>query len=800
MFGTRWYKVFNDLWGNKTRTVLIVLSIAVGLFAVGTIISSREILFTEMDNSYAAIVPSSGTVRTVELFDESFVRSFAAMDHVMAVDARRVIMARIQVGPDTWSNITLFAVADYDNMQVNKVRPQEGAWPPPEREILIERAALLVIQAEIGDVVLIETEDEKRRAMRISGTTHDLAQLPAQFDSSPYGYISFDTLDWLGEPYGFNELHIAAANAGDKEFAQQVINEVKSKAERSGFTIPLTLTADPGQLPLDDILQAILLLMGTLGTLSLFLSAFLIINTISALLAQQKRQIGVMKAIGAHTGQIMGMYLAMVLFYGVMALIIAGPLSVVGARTLSRFIASMFNFDLGLLKVSLSTVVLQIAVGIFVPLFASVFPLASNLRITAAEAMSVYRMGKGNLGKGVLDRLLSGANLWFARHVLSRPVLLSVRNTFRSKGRLVLTLITLTMASAIFVSVFSVRDSLFRTVDDLLLMWNFDTMIVFSRPYRVDKIEEVAARLPEVESVDTWIQVPCRRIRSDGSEGGLVYMFAPRADSELAQSPLIVAGRWLLPGDENAIVVSTNMLQDEPDIQLGDEIVLKIQGQERSWRVVGISMGFLFPMTYANYPYVARTTGRAGRADTALIATRNHDPDYVTQATASLEMHFKRNGFRVNSVQTVAEERGDADVAYGIVITLLLIMAVLLAVVGGLGLMGTMSINVLERTREIGVLRAIGAPNRGVFKVFIREGITIGLLSWLLGSLLSYPLSRMLSTAVGIPLSGAPLSFTFSVTGVWLWLIIVVLLSGLASFLPARNASRLTVREVLAYE
>jgi putative ABC transport system permease protein len=114
--------------------------------------------------------------------------------------------------------------------------------------------------------------------------------------------------------------------------------------------------------------------------------------------------------------------------------------------------------------------------------------------------------------------------------------------------------------------------------------------------------------------------------------------------------------------------------------------------------------------------------------------------------------------------------------------------------------MGTMSINVLERTREIGVLRTIGAPNRGVAWVFIREGIAIGVLSWLLGAVLAFPLGEALSDAVGISVLGVSLAFSYSTAGVVLWLVLVVILSALASFLPARNASRLTVREVLAYE
>jgi putative ABC transport system permease protein len=800
MMSSRWYKVLNDLWGNKTRTVLIILSIAVGLFAVGTIVSSRTILATEMAKGYAAINPSSGTVRTVEPFDEDFVRSVRAMEDVEDADARRALDVRIQIGPGEWTNLRIFVIEDYDDMRVNRIWPESGAWPPPEREVLIERAALQVIKAQVGDVVLIETPDEKQRELRIAGLVHDLAQLPAQIDGTPYGYISFETLEWFGEPYGFNELHIVAENRDDKEHAQQVVNQVKDKAEKNGLTIPMSTTAEPGQLPLDDILQAILLLMGTLGLLSLFLSTFLIINTVSALLAQQKRQIGVMKAVGARTSQLMGMYLGMVIVYGLIALIIAVPLGVVGSRALSRFMAAWFNFDLADLSIPPQAILVHIAVGWMVPILASLYPFIANLRITAAEAMSSYQMGKGRFGADLLDRLLSGANLWFARHVLLRPLLLSLRNIFRSKGRLALTLITLILGGATFIGVFSIRASLDRTMDDLLHTWNFDAMFVFRQPYRVEKIVREAQGVPGVFQADTWIQLPARRVRPDGSEGQVIYLFAPRAGSELIPGPAIVEGRWLLPGDENAVVVDALLFKDEPDIELGGEIVLKIDGRERSFHIVGVSLGMLLPMAYANYPYVAHITGGVGRADAALVATERHDQASVVETTTALEEHFKRNGLRVSQVGTLAGERAEGEAFFGAIISLLLIMAVLLAIVGGLGLMGTMSINVLERTREIGVLRAIGARNRGVAWVFIREGIAIGVLSWLASSAFAYPLGKALSDAVGTAVLGAPLSFSYSIAGVLLWLVLVVILSALASFLPSRNASRLTVREVLAYE
>jgi putative ABC transport system permease protein len=800
MLGSRWHKILNDLWGNKTRTFLIVLSITVGLFAMGTIASARVILAGGMAESFAAINPSSGTVRTLELFEEDFVRSVRAMRDVEDADARRTLDARIQIAPGKWENLIVFAVEDYDDIRVNKIWPQSGAWPPPEREILIERAALPLIEAQVGDVVLIETADERQRELRIAGLAHDPAQIPAQLEGTPYGYVSFETLDWFGEEQGFNELYVVARNQEDKDSAQQVNNEVKNKAEKSGYTIPLSTTAEPGQLPLDEILQAVLLLMGVLGVLSLFLSTFLIVNTVSALLAQQKRQIGVMKAIGARTSQIMGMYLMMVTIYGLMALIIAVPSALVGSRGLSRLMASYLNFDLTDLSVPARAVVLQIVVGLMLPVLASLPPFIATLRITAAKAMSAYRMGKGRFGVGVVDRLLSGSNLWFARRVLPRPVLLSLRNIFRRKGRLALTLTTLTLAGATFIGVVSVNATLSHTMDDLLQNYNFDSVVLFARPYRMAKISGEAQNVPGVVGTDVYGMTPARRIRADGSEGTTIYLLSFNIGSDLIRGPAMAAGRWLLPEDENALVVDAIMLKEEPDIKLGDEIVLKIDGRKRPFRVVGFSLGIIAPVAYANHPYIAQITGEIGQTSAAIVATQRHDEVSVTETISALEEHLENAGLRVSSVYPIATERAEGEAFFGGIIALLLIMAFLLAIVGGLGLMGAMSINVLERTREIGVLRAIGAPNRGVSQVFIREGIAISLLSWLLGALLAFPLGKALSDGVGIPILGVPLDYSYSVTGVLVWLVLAIILSVLASLLPARSASRLTVREVLAYE
>jgi putative ABC transport system permease protein len=130
----------------------------------------------------------------------------------------------------------------------------------------------------------------------------------------------------------------------------------------------------------------------------------------------------------------------------------------------------------------------------------------------------------------------------------------------------------------------------------------------------------------------------------------------------------------------------------------------------------------------------------------------------------------------------------------------MLVMAVLAAVVGSVGLMSTMSINVVERRREIGVMRAIGATSPAIAGIFVVEGILVGVLSWLMAAPLSYPCAVVFNNLVGDRLFQIPLDFQFSIGGLALWLIIVLVLSAVASLWPALGATQVSVRESLAYE
>jgi len=812
MLNPRWRKMLRDLGRHKARTIIVVLSIAVGVFAVGMIISTQIMLSQDMAVAYQATNPASAMLYP-DLFDDELVQTVRHMDSIREAEGRRDgVTVRVKVGPDEWRDLRMDVIGDYEDIRLNKVTPVSGAWPPPMKGILIERNSLAFTGAQVGDEIEVETNDGKQRRLRVAGLAYDMDNPPAQFVGVAFGYITFDTLEWLGYERGYNELHLlVTGDATDEEHIRAVTDQVEDKIEKSGRIVYWTWIPTPGEHPASEQVQPLLIILGILGVLSLFLSGFLVINTINALMTQQVRQIGIMKVVGARAGQLVGMYLSLVLFFGLLALLVAVPLGGLAAYAMTRYLANLINFDLAGFRLPPQALVLEVTVGLVVPVLAGMAPVLSGVRISVYRAVTTYGLGRGIFGQGLIDRLLVEMGRAGAGEILSRPMRISLRNTFRRKGRLALTLFTLTLGGAIFIAVLSVHASLLRTLDDALTYWSYEIEVSFAHGHRIQEIEREALRVPGVAAAECWNGNTARRQRPDGNEGPNLFVLGVPADTTMIQ-PALLEGRWLRLDDTNAMVLNTEVLDEESDVRVGDEIVLKMDGREHTWRVVGVVQGILTgSIGYANQPYFAKVVRNVGRAGGVQVAAAppgdgspagatTQDATYQSELGKRIKAHFDALGMRVRAVETTASLRENIEYQFNIVVVLLSIMAVLIAAVGGLGLMGTMSINVLERTREIGVMRAVGASDGAVLKIFLVEGLFIGLLSWLVGALLSLPISKLLSDGVGVALVDAPLSYAFSFKGAILWLGAVLVLSGLASLLPAWSAARLTVREVLAYE
>jgi len=241
-----------------------------------------------------------------------------------------------------------------------------------------------------------------------------------------------------------------------------------------------------------------------------------------------------------------------------------------------------------------------------------------------------------------------------------------------------------------------------------------------------------------------------------------------------------------------------------PEIQPGDSIQVKTHDEiEENWTVVGI---FRFTaamddvLAYADYDFIADLTGMPNQAFTYRIVTSDHSTDGQEQIGIIVDEYLRDRDYLVNEVETGSLTQGQSGKALNVMIIFLFVMALLTAFVGSIGLTGTMGMNILERTREIGVMRAIGAVDREITKSVIIEGGFIGLITWFFAIFLSFPISDVLLRIISEAMLGSRMQLSFTYQGFIIWLVVVLVLSMIASLIPARNAANLTIREVLAYE
>jgi putative ABC transport system permease protein len=182
------------------------------------------------------------------------------------------------------------------------------------------------------------------------------------------------------------------------------------------------------------------------------------------------------------------------------------------------------------------------------------------------------------------------------------------------------------------------------------------------------------------------------------------------------------------------------------------------------------------------------------------LVTDKHDRPYQDAKAEELDKYLRDHGYKVRVAKAGRASLDKAVESLDVLVVFLLIMAILTAIVGSMGLTGTISMNVMERTREIGIMRAIGADDRAVMRTVIAEGVFVGTLSFGLAIILSIPFTYLLARIVSLAVFQSPIPIIFTYMGYAIWLGLVLALSAIASILPARNAARLTIREVLAYE
>ncbi len=784
MLSPRWRKTLRDLTFAKGRSLLVVAAIAVGVFAVGSVLASYSILTREMDASYVATNPASAVLTLDEVSDE-LVAAVAQRPEFATAEARRELSLRIDSGSGELRDMRLIVIRDFDAIRVARVTSEDGAWPPAPDELLIERAALTEVGVSIDDTVTLTAAKGGTATFTVAGSAYDPGQTPAWIEGRGLGYVTPAGLARLGLAPTLDQLLVVATDSGAGiEQLRLLARDLATDLEAQGISVRQVEVPTPGEHPNSEVMGTLLFLLGAFGALALILSALLVSTVVSALIGREVQQIAIMKTIGGRTRQIAAIYLAGVAALGAVALVVGLPLGIMAGRAYASFIAGRLNFDIASYGVDHWVYLLQIAAALLIPALAALLPVLRGSRITIRDGLAADSVTASPAAIRLLARLGG----------LPRPVLLGLRNSVRRQGRLALTVLSLAFGGAVFMVALNAGAGWNRTIDTEFDSRGFDLQLQITPSENTPTLS--TSDLPGAAALELWRATEASLGDGSGVDGASLLLLAQPADSSMARYPLI-EGRRLRSGDTNAIVVNHGLAETRPDIAVGGTLTANIDGDDVTFEVVGIVRQF----ADRGIGYVSDARlDEVATATTLVLVDAALEVGSLDELARSVERALAAEGFELAAASTAAEERQVYDDHWILIVGMLMAMAVLVAAVGGIGMASTMSLNVIERRREIGVMRAVGAGTWTVLQVVLVEGLLIGILSWIVALSLSVPLTLLVGNVIGDLLIQTPLELTLSPAGVAIWLAIVAVVASIASAIPALEASELPVHQVLAYE
>lgn len=387
-----WHKIWFDLWHNKLRTCLVVISITVGVFAVGITFGMVEQMRPTMDASHQSTKPAHVTMTIIHPIDRDVVIGLKRIAGVEDVEPLNGLQIRYKIHPgDNWRNGYLYMRDDYRNQIYDLLQLKGGQWPEGEG-LSIERMHSPFYGIYIGDQVILEV-GEQEQAFPITGIIrHPFVPPPSMYDLAWF-FSGPDVMEKLGIPVGtFNQIKFRVTPYSD-ENARRVASLVKERLTKQVISVASTLYQDPNKHWGRAALDGMSLVMEVMAVISLLLSMVLVLNTLTAIITQQTNQIGILKAVGGSSGTITRLYLTGVLVYGLLSLGIALPLGVYSSYRVSRWFLGFYNIEYDKFAYSNLTVTFQILASVAVPLVAALWPIMSGAGITVRQAIATYGLG-----------------------------------------------------------------------------------------------------------------------------------------------------------------------------------------------------------------------------------------------------------------------------------------------------------------------------------------------------------------------------------------------------------------------
>jgi putative ABC transport system permease protein len=793
----RWIKLWRDAVAARGRLALIIGAVAASVAALATMAIASDVLTREVPRNYLGSNPASAQLELAAEPDAALLARVRQRSDIAQAELAATLRGRIEIAPGEAIPLLLFVVPDLAASTINTVHPEAGAWPPATGTLLVERSALALTRRAVGASIMLSLPHGGRRDIVIAGTVHDPGVAPANQEQTVYGYVTPATLAALGETVPLTLLKVVVArDAGDAAAIERTTRALSTWLAAQGAGVEQIRIPTPRRHPHQAQMNAILAMLTGFSALALVLGAVLCATVIGALLAQQVRQIAIMKAIGARTRQVALPLLVLVALLGALATAIGLPLGIAAANAFVRAIAQLLNLRIEDSAASTTLLGWLALPGIVLPVLAATWPVAAAARRSVRAALDDH--GAGN-ELGALARMAARVRTGGVASTLA------LRNSLRRRTRLLLTLALLASAGAMLETCLAVRVAWTDNVARAAQQRRWDLELGLRAPAPLDRVTALLRALPAVSAVEPWNGSGAARAAPDGLEvvhtypdgghGGFDLRSAPPDTRMIA--PHVVAGRWLQPDDTQGVVLNTTAHAIAfRDARVGDIITLAVAHRPASLRLVGVIDETLTPgAAYVTPATYRRVAGMGATVSVLRIALR--DPAADAAALATISQALARDGLPMRGAISARQFAAAQGGHVAILVAALGFISVLMSIVGLLGLASALSVSSAERTREFGVMRALGASRGVVLRVVLVEGLVIGVASWAASIALSWPLSAVVGRVLA-SISAQDLAPRLGGGAVVVLLAALLVGATVASLAPALRASRWTVRESLA--
>lgn len=685
----------------------------------------------------------------------------------------------------SWRDILFNGINDFNDMRVNRVDLVEGRWPQ-RGEAVLEASVRDVAPVQIGDEITYRAgEGNETRYLTIVGFARSPSYPSANIIGTSVAYAIEDDVHKMYSMDGANQILVRL-----DDFSPGVRAETRQEIERVFAKRNMQFGSYWERNPDDYVgkrqLDALVTLMTVFSIVGLVIASFLVANTLAAVISEQMGEIGAMKAIGATSGKVVSLYIIAGIIYGIVGTMLGLVVGILGGWALLVYLGNMFNLNINGITVDAMDVAQGVGVGVGVTTLAAYLPAWRGTAITVRKALDSYGIS-ATYGQGALDKFIQRLSK------LPRIPGMALRNLARRKVRNMITVGAIALATAAFLSAQSTSDSVNLSIASAYDVYGADAWVWFNTPV-TQGFANTLRSLPDVVEVEPWAS-------SSAAVADLrVTMWGMPPETGLYNYKL-TAGHWLQAEDPYGAVISSRFSETQ-GYKLGDRLELRVGGQNAWLTVVGLvndnaqglqssSRGKVFvTLTTAN-----TLLRRGSNADFFSVRFQAHDGPSVEASLAAIEKKYRQ--LTPGMMAAYADKESSLE-ASKILSILLYAMTIIVGTIGGIGIANTLTLNVLERRREIGVMRAVGGRDSHLIQVFLTEAVAMGGVGFLIGLALGLPLARLLVWLLEQVLF--PLDFSFPAYMVFSAFLFTLGLTVLASIGPALGAARLKVSQALRYE